>query len=303
MRSLKRFDDIDDGYFRERRADIDFVGDRILKPLGQNRVTLSNLTPNSIIVAQDLSPADTAQLIGRSVLGFVTEVGSRTSHTAIMARSLELPAVVAIDGLTDLVGTGDTLVVDGSMGRVHIQPTPDDVAHYRRRQAAFDAKRAKLETGRFAAARSLDGVDINVVGNIERPEEAEIVLGHGATGVGLYRTEFLYMNRDTRPTEEEQYECYRRVVETCAPNTATIRTLDLGGDKLPKFDLTSDEANPVLGLRAIRLCMREYALFKTQLRALLIASAHGALRVMVPLISRADEVTFVKDVIAECRRN
>ena len=175
MRSLKHvFDDLDDEYFRERRADIDFVGDRILRNLlGQTEPTLSNLTPNSIIVARDLSPADTAQLIDRSVLGFVTEVGSRTSHTAIMARSLELPAVVAIDGLTELVGTGDTLVVDGSMGRVHIGPSADEIAHYERRQAAFDVERAKLETGCLADSTSLDGIDINVVGNIERPQEAE----------------------------------------------------------------------------------------------------------------------------------
>ena len=210
-----------------------------------------------------------------------------------MARSLELPAVVAIDGLTELVGTGDTLVVDGSMGRVHIGPSADEIAHYERRQAAFDVERAKLETGCLADSTSLDGIDINVVGNIERHQETEC-FGHGASGVGLYRTEFLYMNRASRPSEDEQYESYRQVVEACAPQTATIRTLDLGGDKLPQFKLTSEEANPVLGLRAIRLCNREYALFKTQIRALLRASAHGQLRVMVPLISRLDEVTFRK---------
>ncbi|MEE2786786.1 MAG: phosphoenolpyruvate--protein phosphotransferase [Myxococcota bacterium] len=304
LRSLRRvFDELDDEYFRERRADIDFVGDRILRNLlGKDEPTLSNLTPNSIVIARDLSPSDTAQLLGRSVLGFVTEVGSRTSHTAIMARSFELPAVVAVDGLTDRVGTGDLLVVDGSMGRVHIRPTPDDIAHYRRRQTSFNDERAKLETEKLQRAQTLDGHDVDVLGNIELPNETTVVLEHGAQGVGLYRTEFLYMNREDLPTEVEQYEAYRRVVEACKPHGATIRTLDLGGDKLPDYALTGREANPVLGLRAIRLCMREYSIFKTQVRALLRASAHGQLRIMVPLISRLDEVHFVKNVIAQCRR-
>ena len=184
----------------------------------KTNLPLANVAPNSIVIAHDLSPADTAQLLNSSVIGFVTEVGGRTSHTAIMARSLELPAVVAVDGLVDEVGTGDILVVDGSNGRVHVNPSPTEVRRYQERQIAFIEERAKLERLRDGDAVTTDGRTIHVSGNIELPEETPFVLEHGANGVGLFRTEFLYMNRSSLPTEEEQFIAYRKVIEECSPS-------------------------------------------------------------------------------------
>jgi phosphoenolpyruvate-protein phosphotransferase (PTS system enzyme I) len=303
LRSIKQvFDNIDDEYFRERRSDVDFVGDRILRNLlGKDQPTLDHMAAGSVVVAHDLSPADTAQILETSAGGFVTEVGGRTSHTAIMARSLELPAVVAVDGLTEYVGTGDIVVIDGSNGRVHVNPTPEEIQRYQQRQAAYNVERAKLDTERMDNAVSLDGHLIEVRGNIELPEEAPIVIEHGAHGVGLFRTEFLFMQRKALPDEEEQYQRYIEVLDACSPEPATIRTLDLGGDKLSNFVKIEDESNPVMGLRAIRLCLKRPELLKTQARALLRASAHGPLQVMVPLVSRISEIRSVKSVFKACR--
>jgi phosphotransferase system enzyme I (PtsI) len=303
LRGIKRiFDNIEDEYFRERRSDIGFVGDRVLRNLlGKDEPSLANLKIDSIIVAHDLSPADTAQLLNSSVLGFVTEVGGRTSHTAIMARSLELPAVVAIENLTDLVGTGDTLVVDGSNGRIYINPSDVDLKRYQKRQASYNAERAKLDDGRQGVAQTTDGHRILINGNIELPEETPIVVEHGAEGVGLYRTEFLYMNRSSLPSEDEQYTAYREVVEKALPGHATIRTLDLGGDKLADFISVESEENPVMGLRAVRFCLTHPEIFQVQARALLRASIHGQLRIMVPLISRLDEIRGMKAIFRRCR--
>ena len=304
VRGLKKiFDNIDDEYFKERRADIGFVADRLLRNLlGRDEPTLANIKPDSIVVAQDLSPADTAQLLNSSVQGFVTEVGGRTSHTAIMARSLELPAVVAVDDITERVGTGDLIVVDGSNGRVYINPNPQELARFEKRRTAYNEEREKLQAVRQGYAQTKDGHRILVNGNIELPAESQLVIDHGAEGVGLYRTEFLYMNRHSLPTEDEQYQCYREVVETSLPGYATIRTLDLGGDKLADFVSVESEDNPVMGLRAVRFCLAHRDIFRVQARALLRASIHGQLRVMVPLISRLDEVRAIKSIFRQCRR-
>jgi len=304
VRGIKKiFDNIDDEYFKERRADIGFVADRLLRNLlGKDEPTLANIKPDSIVVAHDLSPADTAQMLNSSVLGFVTEVGGRTSHTAIMARSLELPAVIAIDELTEYVGTGDLLVVDGSNGRVHINPSQKELKRYQDRQATYEAEKAKLNAVKQGFAQTKDGHRILINGNIELPAETNIVIEHGAEGVGLYRTEFLYMNRSSLPSEDEQYESYRDVVEKALPGHATIRTLDLGGDKLADFIRVESEDNPVMGLRAVRFCLMHPDIFRVQARALLRASIHGELRVMVPLISRLDEVRAIKSVFRQCRR-
>ena len=303
LRSIKQvFDNIDDEYFRERRSDVDFVGDRILRNLlGKNQPNLENLAPGSIVIAHDLSPADTAQMMETSVGGFVTEVGGKTSHTAIMARSLELPAVVAVDGVTDRVGTGDIVIVDGANGRVHFNPSPSEIEHYQRRLDAYAAERAKLDQDAIEPAITADGILIDVLGNIELPEETPAVIAHGASGVGLFRTEFLFMNRKSLPDEEEQLLRYREVLDACAPGPATIRTLDLGGDKLSHLIELEDESNPVMGLRAVRLCLKQPKLLRTQARALLRASAYGQLRIMVPLISRLTEIKAVKRIFTECR--
>ncbi|MCB9541007.1 MAG: phosphoenolpyruvate--protein phosphotransferase [Myxococcales bacterium] len=303
LRGIKQvFDNIDDEYFRERRSDVDFVGDRLMRTLlGRAQPNLDEAGHSAIIVAYDLSPADTVTLTRSPVLGFVTEAGGRTSHTAIIARSFELPAVVAVEGLVDTVGSGDRLIIDGTSGLIIVEPTPDEIARYQALQQSYSAQRARLDEVRHHAATTADGVRITIRGNIERPAETRIVLDHGAEGVGLYRTEYLYMNRDALPDEEEQYAHYRQVLEECGPAGATIRTLDIGGDKMIEPMRINGEANPVMGLRAIRFCFREPEMFRTQLRALLRASAHGNLRLMVPLISGVDDVRRVAELIAECR--
>lgn len=303
LRSIKQvFDNIDDEYFRERRSDVDFVGDRLMRNLlGMSQPNVAEAAHSAIVVAHDLSPADTLVLTRSPVLGFATEAGGRTSHTAIIARSLELPAVVAVGGLTEHVGRGDLLVIDGTAGRVIINPPTEELQRYQALQIAFRAQRARLDAVRHDAATTDDGVRIVVRGNIERPDETEGVLDHGATGIGLYRTEYLYMNRETPPDEEEQFAHYKAVVEAAGEGGATIRTLDIGGDKLSSALRVGPEANPVMGLRAIRLCLHRPDLFKVQLRALLRASVHGELRVMLPLIIGLEEVRATRALYDECR--
>lgn len=304
VKSIKAvFDDIDDEYFRERRSDVDFVGDRILRNLmGTAQPSLSVAHTDSLLVAHDLSPSDTAYLLKTPVLGFVTEVGGKTSHTAIMARSLELPAVVGVDGATEVVGAGDMIVVDGNEGVVLVNPPLSEVRRYQRLQMEYTRRRAELDRSRHDAATTRDGTTIRIAGNIELSEETDLVLDHGAEGVGLFRTEYLYMNRDGLPDEEEQYQHYRTVLERCGAGGATIRTLDLGGDKLiTPMRAGNTEMNPVMGLRAIRFCLKTPAVFRAQLRALLRASVHGQLRILVPLVSGLDEVREVKRLLADCR--
>jgi phosphoenolpyruvate-protein phosphotransferase (PTS system enzyme I) len=303
VRSIKQiFDNIDDEYFRERRSDVDFVGDRVMRNLmGTSHPSLSQMQQGSIVVAHELSPADTAFMTRTTSLGFATDVGGKTSHTAIMARSLELPAVVALENATELIGSGDLLIVDGTVGQIIVNPSQEQLERYQKLQIGYATQRARLTSTQHLPAETLDGTEIRIAGNIELPEEAEIVLEHGANGVGLYRTEYLYMNRETLPDEDEQYQQYRAVVEACAPHTATIRTLDLGGDKFITPLKLTRELNPAMGLRAIRFCLKEQGIFRTQLRALLRASVHGNLRIMVPLISGLSEVHAVKAIVAECR--
>lgn len=303
IRSIKKiFDNIDDEYFRERRSDVDFVGDRILRNLmGSAQPSLSLVDSNSVIVAHDLSPADTAFLLRTPVLGFATDVGGKTSHTAIMARSLELPAVVGLERVTEVVGSGDTVIIDGTNGLVLVNPAAEDVKRYQALQMAYSTRRAQLDQSRDLPAVTRDGFRVGIAGNIELAEEAAIVLGYGAEGVGLFRTEYLYMNRETLPSEEEQFEHYRTVLEQCGDYGATIRTLDLGGDKFITPLRIGRQLNPVMGLRAIRFCLKEQGIFRTQLRAMLRASAHGRLRIMFPLISGLGEVRQVKQIVQECR--
>ena len=302
VHELKRtFDAMNDEYFRERRADVDYVGDRILRNLmGSAHPSLSQVTSDSVVVARDLSPADTAFLLRRPVLGFATEVGGKTSHTAIMARSLELPAVVGVERLVDVVGESDMLVIDGCTGRVLLNPSRDELRRYQKLQLGYTAKRAALNQTRYEPARTVDGRDIRVAGNIELGEEADIVLDYGAEGIGLFRTEYLYMNRETLPNEDEQLRQYKMVVERSGSAGATIRTLDLGGDKFITPLKLSRGLNPVMGLRAIRFCLREHGIFKTQLRAMLRASAFGPTRIMVPLISGVEEMLETRAILDEC---
>jgi phosphotransferase system enzyme I (PtsI) len=291
-----------DEYFKERRADIDFVGERIIKNLLGQSPDVDELPPEgAIIVAHDLSPADTALLLHeRKVAAFVTDGGAKTSHTAIVARALEVPAVVGVGKVTNLVERGDWIVVDGSRGVVVINPTPGERSDYEQAQARYRATEEELLRTRDLPARTQDDVTVRLAGNIEFAEEVPSLVSHGGDAVGLYRTEFLFLGRSDLPSEDEHYENYKRILEGLAPKPVTIRTFDLGGDKLPSGMRVPAE-NPALGLRAIRYCLRQPDMFKTQLRALLRASVHGNLKIMFPMISGVAELRAARRALDEAR--
>lgn len=291
---------VDDPYMRERSHDIEFVGELLLRALGGGDAVgiLFDVTEPSIIVAHDLSPADTASMIGKPVVGFVTEVGSRTSHTAIMARALEIPAVVGLKDALSRIGTGDLLVLDGLRGRVIVAPSVDEVDDAERRASRYDAWARELNRKRDEPARTTDGVGMALRANIELPEEAAIARDHGAEGVGLYRTEFLYVNRRSPPSEDEQLDIFRRVLDVMGDRPVTLRTFDIGGDKFTTTFRMPDELNPMLGLRAVRLALAEPNVFLVHLRAMVRASAFGNVRVMIPLVSTVDELRAVRELLA-----
>jgi phosphoenolpyruvate-protein phosphotransferase (PTS system enzyme I) len=291
-----------DEYFKERRADVDYVGERIIKNLLGQAPDVDEAPPEgAIVVAHDLSPADTALLLhDRKVAAFVTDAGAKTSHTAIVARALEVPAVVGVGKITSLAERGDWIVVDGTRGIVVINPTPGERADFEAAQARYRAEEKQLLRTRDLPARTRDDVTVRLAGNIEFAEEVASLLSHGGEAVGLYRTEFLYLGRSDLPTEDEHYENYRRILEALAPRPVTIRTFDLGGDKLPS-GMRIHAENPALGLRAIRYCLRQPDLFRTQLRGLLRASVHGNLKIMFPMISGVSELRAAKKVLDEIR--
>ena len=303
MRELsKSFDDVGDEYLKERKSDIDYIGERITRNiLGRKRQDLSNIKEESIIVANDLSPADTANLDVDVVMGFVTNAGGKTSHTAIMARALEIPSVVGLEKVTEEVYNGDTIIVDGTIGVVIIRPTSETLRNYSEKKQKYEQLEKELFKHKDLPAETPDGYQIKLLANIELVEELSSVLEHGAEGIGLYRTEFLYLNRKGLPSEEEHFNIYKKVIETIAPHTVTIRTLDIGGDKfLSRIDL-AEEMNPVMGLRAIRFCLKEVRIFKTQLRAILRASAFGELKVLFPMISGVQEIIQIKEILEELK--
>jgi len=255
----------------------------------------------AIVVAHDLSPADTALLLHeRKVAGFVTDAGTKTSHTAIVARALEVPAVVGVGRVTSLVERGDWLVLDGGRGVVVINPTPGERSDYEAARARYLAQERELLGTRDLPARTQDDFTVRLAGNIEFAEEVPSLLSHGAEAVGLYRTEFLYLGRNDLPSEEEHYQNYRQILEALAPRPVTIRTFDLGGDKLP-VGMRVHAENPALGLRAIRYCLRQPDLFHTQLRALMRASVHGNLKIMFPMISGVAELRAARRMLADVR--
>ncbi len=296
------FDNIPDEYFRERRADVDFVADRVVRNLMGQAVDVEVEVPvDSVVVAHELSPADAAVLVktGR-VRGFVTDLGGQTSHTAIVARARETPAVVGAGRASEQISPGDLVALDGTRGLVLINPTEEQLALFRetmRQHQAFEEIALKT---RDMPAVSLDGFRLQLNGNIEFAEEIPSLLAHGAEGIGLFRTEFLFLDRPVAPTEEEQYRYYRQVLEMVGDRPVTIRTLDLGGDKIPGKK-GEKEPNPALGLRAIRYCLHHRELFRIQLRALLRASAHGQLRIMFPLISGLSELREARSEVEHCR--
>lgn len=288
-----------DPYLSERSHDVRFVGDRILAVLsGQHSiVSLPDTGEPVVVVAHDLSPAETAELSRDRVLALVTEVGTRTSHTAIVARALEIPAVVGAIGAIERIGNGDLVIVDGLRGRVIVSPSDEMLDTSRRRAERYRALTSELRALHDRPATTRCGIHIHLRANIELPTEVDGALAHGAEGIGLYRTEFLYVDRPEPPTEDEQYEVYRRVVETVAPLPVTLRTFDIGGDKLAPWLHGPPGLNPALGVRAIRLGLAFPELLLTQLRAMVRASAHGRVQILVPMVATVGEFRAVQQLV------
>ena len=294
---------LDDPYLRERAADLQDIGKRWLKNLLGIRIKdLSDLEPNTVVVTYDLTPSDTAQLDLENCVGFLTEVGGKTAHSAIMARSLELPAVVGIKGVLNGVKEGETVIMDGEEGELFLDPSPELIAEYVAKKEKLVAEKEELKKLISEEAITTDGRKIDIWGNIGSPNDVDAVIASGATGIGLYRTEFLFMNSDHFPTEEEQYEAYKVVVQKMQGKPVTIRTMDIGGDKeLPYLDLPK-EMNPFLGYRAIRISLENKDMFKTQLKAILRASHYGQIKIMYPMISSVNEIRKANEILEECKK-
>ena len=296
------FQRIGDKHIRGRLADVETVYRRLMGRLsGKDSSKPFSFPEPAIIVARDLSPAETTQMSPAQVLGFITERGGKTSHTAIIAHSLEIPAVVGLDNATLEMATGDLIILDGVTGVVILDP--DDALRriYQARRADFEIFKSEVVLGCAMAATTRDGLPTRVLANIEMPEEVSLASKYGADGVGLYRTEFLYLRQRHLPTEEELFQDYRQVVEAMAPQEVTIRTLDIGGDKFLSHLEYAPEMNPALGLRAIRFCLKEQKIFRTQLKAILRASAFGQVRVMFPLISSPREMQEGRKLLEEVK--
>ena len=302
----EQFAAIEDEYLRERGSDVRQVIERVLQVLSGSKQGLEldhtqDTEDHLIVVAHDISPADMIRLRGARFAGFATDLGGATSHTAIVARSLGVPAVVALGHIRSLVSDGDMVVVDGAHGTVLVNPSRQALEQYRRLQQIHQDERAELSLLKDVPAETLDGIHISLEANIELPDEAELALANGATGIGLFRSEFLFIGRSELPTEEEQYQAYLSVVTTMQQRPVTIRTLDIGADKSLDGEATV-ATNPALGLRAIRYCLAHPDLFATQLRAILRASAHGTVRILIPMVAHMHEVLATRAAIASAKR-
>ncbi|GAB6099555.1 phosphoenolpyruvate--protein phosphotransferase [Halanaerocella petrolearia] len=295
------FANMDDEYMRERASDIRDVGTRILRNLlGVESVSLAQLDREVILVAEDLTPFDTAQVDKDKVLGFATKIGGRTSHTAIMARSLELPAVVGASDILDEVENGMEIIVDGINGTVIVEPTEDELTKYQEMAKEHEERKKRLAQLKEKPAKTEDGHQVELVANIGTPNDVAGALDKGAEGIGLYRSEFLYMDRDSLPTEEEQFAAYKEVAQEM-DGPIVIRTLDIGGDKELSYLDLPDEMNPFLGYRAIRICLDQTDIFKTQLRAILRASAYGQVKIMYPMISAVEQLRAANEILEEVK--
>jgi len=298
----RRFAGIADEYLRERGQDLEDVSRQLLRALqGILHHEISEVEGDVILVADDIVPSEAIRLGRANVVGFVIEAGSRTSHTSIIARSLGIPAVAAVANVTSLVNDEDPIIVDGRSGEVILHPTPETLARYEKVRAGLErvAERSAL-AAQDGPARTLDGTEIDLLANIDLPEELELMVRNGARGIGLYRSEFLYMETDPRlPTEEDHLRIYARLIEAAAPHPAVVRTYDLGGRKLAREMMSSTEENPVLGLRGIRLTLARPQIFRVQLRALLRAGATGNLWIMAPMVTRIEEVRELRRALAE----
>ncbi|MDX9701786.1 MAG: phosphoenolpyruvate--protein phosphotransferase [Candidatus Auribacterota bacterium] len=300
----KIFSRINDDYLKERASDIKDVTRRVVKNLlGQEHKDLSSLNEEVIVVAHDISPSDTALMHKENVIGFATDIGGRTSHTAIMARTLEIPAVVGLVDISEKIQAGSSIIIDGNRGIVIVNPTKKTMERYGKERTRLELYEEELAQLRDVYAETVDGYRINLGANIEMPEDVPSVIAHGAKGIGLYRTEFFYMNRTDLPTEDEHYQAYFSVAKQMYPNSVVIRTIDLGGDKfLSQLDIPH-EMNPFMGCRAIRLCLARPEIFKVQLRAILRASALGNIKLMYPMISGIREVRAANAILQEVKND
>ncbi|MDW8544325.1 phosphoenolpyruvate--protein phosphotransferase [Staphylococcus sp. KG4-3] len=298
------FESMDNEYMKERAADIRDVSKRVLAHiLGVELPNPSMIDESVVIIGNDLTPSDTAQLNKEFVQGFVTNIGGRTSHSAIMSRSLEIAAVVGTKSITKEVKQGDMIIVDGLTGEVIIDPTEDEVIAYQNKRERFFEDKQALQQLRDEPSTTADGTHVELAANIGTPDDLKGVIENGAEGIGLYRTEFLYMGRDEMPTEDEQFEAYKKVLETMEDKRVVVRTLDIGGDKeLPYLNLP-EEMNPFLGYRAIRLCLDQPDIFRPQLRALLRASTYGKLNIMFPMVATIKEFRDAKALLLEEKEN
>ncbi len=293
-----------DDYLRERTADIRDVSKRVLGHLMQrNRGTLTRLTDDVVVVTHDLMPSDAVAMDKQKVRAIAMDAGGKTSHTAIIARSFEIPAVLGLSRISRIVNSADSIIVDGNSGTVIIDPDSATLERYVRLQGEWKEHEVQLMRLNRLSAETRDGKLIKLNGNIEVPEEVEGVLSHGADGIGLYRSEFLFLTPGTLPTEDEQYHAYSHVIETMGGRPVTIRTLDVGGDKISDQIRGGEEKNPILGWRAIRVCLSDTDLFRTQLRALLRASVHGKLKIMFPMISGIEELNQARTVLEEVQED
>ena len=293
----------DDEYLKERAADIEDVGSRILRNLsGRKGIDLSDLPKQTVVFAEDLKPSETASLDADNLLALVTQSGGPTSHTAIISKAMGVAAVVGVQGILDAVKTGDNVIVDGFTGKVIVNPDKAAIDEYSKKQEKFNENLSQLYEYLNVKAVTKSGKRIVVAANIANVSETEQALANGAEAVGLFRTEFLYMDREFLPNEEEQFSAYREVAKKMGGKPVTIRTLDIGGDKELPYLPRKKELNPFLGLRAIRICLQKKQIFKTQLRALLRASEYGNIRIMFPMISNLNELLAAKSVLEECKK-
>jgi len=294
------FEQIDDEYIRDRMNDAEYVAERIFRNLaGKEQESLAEINERVIIVAHDLSPADTSEMNIDKIMGFITDVGGKTSHTAIMAQALKIPAVVGLESVTSQIQDGNLLIVDGNDGEIVITPDDETIIFYQEKHDKHKRYQSSILRDSHLPAITADGHRIAIKANIEFFEEVDVAREHGAEGIGLYRTEILYLRSKGLPSEEDMFNDYKTLAKTIAPASVTIRTLDLGGDKSSSDMESSSEVNPALGLRAIRYCLREPDFFKNQLRAILRASAFGDVRLMFPMISGLQEVLDVKRILKE----
>ncbi len=303
QRYFHAFSQINDEYLRERIADIKDVSRRILQNLrGEKKDSLVHLKEEVIVIAHDLSPSETATMDREHVIAFATDIGGPTSHTAIMARSMEIPAIVGLDRISKEISNGDMIIIDGNRGITIVNPDPVTIDRYTREEKRFVELVTELDKLKSLTAETLDGYRIHLTANIEFPDEIPSVLAHGAEGIGLYRSEYFYMNRSDLPSEEEQFEAYRHVAEQLAPKPVVIRTLDLGGDKFLSSLEVPHEMNPFMGWRAIRFCLTRTDVFKTQLRAILRASVFGSLKLMYPMVSNCTELKQANHILEEVKK-